>query len=123
MQKRLKFKPASSFEPGSTVNVLNMLYFRKLITVSTAIAYKNRFLLSKRNTRHQLVGLLQYKGQAATLKRAVSMSYVFFLRFFRGVKLPEFFSDYYNRELLDLGEFSSLYASYALFRDLPRALG
>lgn len=123
MQGRFKFKPSSPFEPGSNVNVLNMLYFRKLITVSTAIAYKNRFLLCKRSTRHQLVGLLQYKGQAATLRRAVGMSYVFFLRFFRGIKLPEFFNDYYSRESMDLGEFSSLYASYALFRDLPRALG
>jgi len=100
-----------------------MLYFRKLITVSTAISYKNRFLLYKRTAKHQLVGLLQYKGQRATMTRATGVCYVNFLRFFRGIQVSEFCKEYFNSETLDLGEFASLYASYALFKDLPRALG
>lgn len=100
-----------------------MLYFRRLITVSTAIAYKNRFLLAKRTTKHQLTGLLQYKGERITLFKAIGFCYTVFLRFFRGLKIDPKYSAFLNTDFLDLGEFASLFASYPLFRDFSRVLG
>lgn len=55
--------------------------------------------------------------------KMIGACYVNFLRFFKGLRIDSSYGAVITSLALDTGEYASLYASYSLFKDLPRTLG
>lgn len=99
-----------------------MLYFKQLSSISSAISYKNRFLLSRSSSSDRLVGLLTFKGRKLYSLRTVNFVYLSFLRAYNGLLIHQELNEMFGFSKKNFSEFNKLYETYSLFRDLKRAL-
>ena len=104
--------------------VTNIFYFKKIKTISSAVSYKNRFLIVKRSSRYQFVGLFLNNGNRLRIFKLINYLYWTFLKKFHLLFIPPYLNDIINinNNVLMFGEFISLYNSFTVFKDWSRAL-
>lgn len=102
--------------------LLNFLTLRKLDILSTAIAYKNRFIGLQSTVSSRMAGMFTLDGNKMRAIKTFNLYYLYFLRAYNNVNVPSDFFIALNFHKYDLSEFKSLYDSYELFKDVNRAL-
>jgi hypothetical protein len=122
----LKKKKKTNFIHSDFLNltnlIVNTLFFKKIEYVSSAIAYKNRFLLGKRSSKFQFIGLFLNKGYKIRTLKLINTVYLSFLHKYHGLTVIDAFSKYITIDNNEMGEFINLYNSFTLFKDWSRAL-
>jgi len=125
---QLSFKSKSVKYSLTSVNpclynntLLNFLTLRKLDYMSSAIAYKNRFLRSQATVSLRMAGMFTLDGNKLRAIKTVNLYYLYFLRAYNDVQVSSDFFDALNFQKYDFSEFKNLYDSYELFKDFNRA--
>lgn len=101
--------------------LLNFLTLRKLNLLSTAIAYKNRFIGLQSTVSSRMAGMFTLDGNKMRATKTFNLYYLYFLRAYNKVNVPSDFLTSMNFQKYDFSEFKSLYDSYELFKDVNRA--
>ena len=102
--------------------ILQVLYFKKIKTISSAVSYKNRFLIYKRSSKFQFVGLFINKGLKLQILKLVNKIYLNFLYKFHNLNFDNYYLNNFEKINLSYGEYINLYNAFSLFKNWDRAL-
>ena len=97
--------------------LIQMLHFKKLKSISAAVSYKNRFLIYKRSSKLQFIGLFVNKGNKLKVVKLVNNVYLQFLHGFHLLCIKQPHLNFFSKSKLNMGEFINLYNSFLLFKD------
>jgi len=121
MQKSMEYSTVTYNTCSYNNTLLNFLTLRKLNLLSTAIAYKNRFIGLQSTVSSRMAGMFTLDGNKMRATKTFNLYYLYFLRAYNKVNVPSDFFISMNFQKYDFSEFKSLYDSYELFKDVNRA--
>jgi len=102
--------------------LINFLSLRKIKHISSAVHYKNRFLLNKRSSKLQFIGLILNNGYKLRYLKTVNSSYKNFLYYFHSINVLSKYHKIFNSYDFNTDEFTTLYKSFSLFKDWSQVL-